>query len=315
MNHTTILNLEKPISRLVIGVDNQTELEPASVMFDDFMARGGNCFDTAHTYGAGVCETVFGQWMETRGVRDQVVVIGKGAHTPHCTPEDLSSQLEISLARLRTDVVDIYMMHRDNTDIPVAEFVDVLNEHARAGRIKVFGGSNWSMARVQEANDYAKSKNLQGFGVVSNNFSLARMVDAPWAGCISASDTESRDWLSKNQLTLLPWSSQARGFFVRGDQNFLEDDELVRCWYSPDNFLRLERAKELAQVKHCDPIQIALAYVLNQEFPTIPLIGPRNTSETASSFKALEIELSPEEVKWLNLESVLDSKNAGFPSL
>ena len=168
MNHTTILNLEKPISRLVIGVDNQTELEPASVMFDDFMARGGNCFDTAHTYGAGVCETVFGQWMETRGVRDQVVVIGKGAHTPHCTPEDLSSQLEISLARLRTDVVDIYMMHRDNTDIPVAEFVDVLNEHARAGRIKVFGGSNWSMARVQEANDYAKSKNLQGFGVVSN---------------------------------------------------------------------------------------------------------------------------------------------------
>ena len=90
---------------------------------------------------------------------------------------------------------------------------------------------------------------------------------------------------------------------MRGDERFLEDDELVRCWYAPDNFVRLERAKELALEKHCNPIQIALAYVLHQPFPTIPLIGPRNTSETASSFKALEIELTPLEVQWLNLES------------
>ena len=303
MNHSKIQHLEKAVSRLVMGVDNQTELEPASMVFDDFMARGGNCFDTAFVYGAGVCETVFGQWMEAGGVRDQVVLIGKGAHTPYCTPEGLSQQLQTSLERLRTDFVDIYMMHRDNTDIPVSEFVDVLNDHARAGRIKVFGGSNWSVARVQEANDYAQSKGLQGFSVVSNNFSLARMVDPPWTGCISASDAESRAWLTKNQITLLPWSSQARGFFVRGDERFLEDDELVRCWYAPDNFVRLERAKELALEKHCNPIQIALSYVLHQEFPTIPLIGPRNTSETASSFKALEIELTPLEVKWLNLES------------
>ena len=302
MNHSKIQHLEKAVSRLVMGVDNQTGLKPASMVFDDFMARGGNCFDTAFVYGAGVCETVFGKWMEAGGVRDQVVLIGKGAHTPYCTPEGLSSQLETSLERLRTDFVDIYMMHRDNLEIPVSEFVDVLNDHARAGRIKAFGGSNWSVARVQEANDYAASKGLQGFSVVSNNFSLARMVDPPWTGCISASDAESRAWLTKNQITLLPWSSQARGFFVRGDERFLEDDELVRCWYAPDNFVRLERAKELALEKHCDPIQIALAYVLHQPFPTIPLIGPRNTSETASSFKALEIELTPLEVKWLNLE-------------
>jgi aryl-alcohol dehydrogenase-like predicted oxidoreductase len=302
MNHANIPHLEKPVSRLVMGVDNQTELEPARVVFDDFVARGGNCFDTAFVYGAGVCETVFGQWLETQN-RDQVVIIGKGAHTPYCTPEHLTQQLMTSLERLQTDFVDIYMMHRDNTDLPVSAFVDVLNDHLRAGRIKTFGGSNWSVARVQEANDYAASKGLQGFSVVSNNFSLARMVDPPWAGCISASDADSRDWFTKNQITLLPWSSQARGFFVRGNQDFLEDTELVRCWYAPDNFQRLARAQELAGEKGCDPIQIALAYVLWQPFPTIPLIGPRNTAETASSFKALELELTPLEVKWLNLES------------
>lgn len=302
MNHANIPHLEKPVSRLIMGVDNQTELEPASVMFDDFLARGGNCFDTAFIYGGGVCEPVFGQWLEDRKLRDQVVIIGKGGHTPYCNPDDITKQLLTSLERLQTDHVDIYMMHRDNPELPVSAFVDVLNVHARAGRIKTFGGSNWSVARVQEANDYAGSKGLQGFSVVSNNFSLARMVDPPWAGCISASDADSRAWLTQNQITLLPWSSQARGFFVRGNPDFLEDEELVRCWYAPDNFVRLARAQELAHEKACDPIQIALAYVLWQPFPTIPLIGPRNTSETASSFRALELQLTALEVKWLNLE-------------
>jgi aryl-alcohol dehydrogenase-like predicted oxidoreductase len=302
MNHANIPHLEKPVARLVMGVDNQTELEPASVVFDDFVARGGNCFDTAFIYGGGKCEPVFGQWLKARGLRESVVIIGKGGHTPYCNPDDITKQLLTSLERLQTDHVDIYMMHRDNLELPVSAFVDVLNDHAKAGRIKTFGGSNWSVARVQEANDYAASKGLQGFSVVSNNFSLARMIDPPWAGCISASDADSRAWFTKNQLTLLPWSSQARGFFVRGNPDFQGDEELVRCWYAPDNFQRLARAQELAREKGCDPIQIALAYVLWQPFPTIPLIGPRNTSETASSFRALELELTPLEVKWLNLE-------------
>jgi aryl-alcohol dehydrogenase-like predicted oxidoreductase len=302
MNHANIPHLEKSVSRLVMGVDNQTELEPASVVFDDFIARGGNCFDTAFIYGGGKCEPVFGQWLKARGLRASVVIIGKGGHTPYCNPESITAQLLTSLERLQTDYVDIYMMHRDNLELPVSAFVDVLNDHLKAGRIKTFGGSNWSVARVQEANEYAKSKGLQGFSVVSNNFSLARMVDPPWAGCISASDADSRAWLTETQITLLPWSSQARGFFVRGNPDFLEDQELVRCWYAPDNFQRLARAQELAREKGCDPIQIALAYVLWQPFPTIPLIGPRNTSETASSFKALELQLTPLEVKWLNLE-------------
>jgi aryl-alcohol dehydrogenase-like predicted oxidoreductase len=97
MNHANTPHLEKPVSRLVMGVDNQTELEPASVMFDDFIARGGNCFDTAFIYGGGKCEPVFGQWLKARELRDQVVIIGKGGHTPYCNPEDITTQLLTSL--------------------------------------------------------------------------------------------------------------------------------------------------------------------------------------------------------------------------
>ena len=303
MNYGRIAGLEKPVSRLVMGVDNQTTLEHATIMFDDFLGRGGNTFDTAYVYGGGKCEQVFGEYLQHTGARDRIVVIGKGAHTPHCTPEGLSTQLAESLERMQLEHVDLYIMHRDNPEVPVGEFVDVLNQHRQAGKMRVFGGSNWSLERVRAANDYANANTLQGFGVVSNQLSLARMVDPVWAGCLSSSDAESRAWFASTQTPLFPWSSQARGFFVRANPEFTEDEELVRCWYADDNFVRLERTQHLAKQKGVDPIHLALAYVLNQPFPTFPLIGPRSVEETASSFKALEIGLSPQEARWLNLET------------
>jgi predicted dehydrogenase/aryl-alcohol dehydrogenase-like predicted oxidoreductase len=305
MKYGTIKGLDKKLSRLVMGCDNQPNLPWAAVMFDDWFERGGNVFDTAHIYGGGMMEKLLGQWIKTRGVRDNVAVIVKGVHTPYCFPDVLTVQLKQSLERLHIDQADIYIMHRDNPDVPVGEFVDVLNEHVKAGRIKVFGGSNWSLARMQQANEYAAKKGLQSFGVLSNNFSLARMVDPVWDGCVSASDPESRRWLAEKQMPLLAWSSQARGFFLEGRAapDNLEDKELARCWYSDDNFRRLERARELARKKKVRPINIALAYVLHQPFPTYALIGPRQLSETRSSVDTLKVELTPEEVKWLNLES------------
>ena len=78
-------------------------------------------------------------------------MIAKGAHTPHCDPESIGRQLTISLERLGTDHADLYLMHRDNVEVPVGEFVDVLDAEVRAGRIRVFGGSNWTPARLSTA--------------------------------------------------------------------------------------------------------------------------------------------------------------------
>jgi aryl-alcohol dehydrogenase-like predicted oxidoreductase len=196
-------------------------------------------------------------------------------------------------------------MHRDNPAIPVGEFIDALNEHVIAGRIKVFGGSNWELSRVQAANDYAKQKGLHGFSVVSNNFSLARMLEPIWRGCISSSDADSRAWFSRTQMPLLAWSSQARGFFVPGKAapQKTDDAEMVRVWYSQDNFERLKRVNLLAERRKVLPINIALAYVLCQPFPTYALIGPRRLDETQTSLAGLDVELSPEELGWLNLEN------------
>lgn len=298
-----IAGLAKPVSRLVMGCDNQTTLPHAAAMWDDFFERGGNAFDTAFIYGGGLQEKLLGWWMRHRGIRDEVVVIAKGAHTPACNPDDMRRQLQTSLERLQTDHADIYLLHRDNPDIPVGEFVDALNAEVQAGRIRVFGGSNWSLKRVAAANRYAQRKGLQGFGVVSNNFSLARMVDPVWPGCVSCSDAESRRWLKKHRLPVLSWSSQARGFFTdRAAPDKHDDEQLVRCWYSDDNFERRGRAHALAVKKGVTPIAIAAAYVLAQPFPTFALIGPRLLSETVSSLPCLGVTLSPRELAWLNLE-------------
>jgi predicted dehydrogenase/aryl-alcohol dehydrogenase-like predicted oxidoreductase len=298
-----IPGIDTPVSRLIMGVDNQTTLGHASAMFDDFVERGGNAFDTAYIYGGGIMEKLLGQWVANRGLRDEVVIVGKGAHTPYCDPESLVRQLEESLDRLQTDHVDLYLMHRDNEQIPVGEFVDVLDEQVRLGRVRAFGGSNWSIPRFEEAQAYAQAHGRQGFAVLSDHFGLAHALDVPWAGCRHVTDPADREWLECTGTTLLPWSSQARGFFARADRADTSDEELVRCYYSDDNFERLARARRLAAELGVAPTAVALAYVLAQPFPTFPLFGPRSIEETRTSMAGLDIALTDAQIRWLDLRS------------
>ncbi|GAA5128268.1 aldo/keto reductase [Pseudonocardia adelaidensis] len=297
-----ISGVDRDISRLVMGCDNQRTPEHAAAMFDDFVARGGNAFDTAHHYADGLMEKLLGQWIADRGARAEVVVIGKGAHTPNCDPPSVTSQLHESLDRLQTDHVDIYFLHRDNPDVPVGEFVDVLNEHVDAGRIRAFGGSNWTTDRIDEANAYAAAHGKRGFAAVSNHFGLARALDVPWEGCEHVTDDTDRQWFERTRTPLFPWSSQARGFFTgRAAPEDRSDPELVRCFYSDGNFERLARARTLGAQLGVTPTAIALAYVLAQPFPTFALIGPRSVDETRSSTEAARVQLTPEQVAWLDL--------------
>lgn len=301
MKYARVDDIAKDISRVVMGSMAFKDAEFAAPVYENFFALGGNCFETARHYGPA--EEILGHWIRSRDIREDVVLITKGAHTPNCHPEAVTEELAESLDRLETDYVDVYFLHRDNPDIPAGEFVDVLNQHKDAGHIKVFGGSNWTIERVGEANAYAARNGLTGFTALSNNFSLAQWNEPPWEGCVTASDPDSRRWLHEQQMPLFPWSSQARGFFVEGraTPEDRSDADLARCWYSNDNFLRLERARSLAVQKGAVATAIALAYVLHQPFPTFPIIGPLSPRETSTSLEAVDIELTPAEVRWLDV--------------
>lgn len=297
-----ITGVSRPTSPVAMGFEYFPSYASASILLDAFFERGGNLFDSAWVYGAGRSETIFGQWQRSRGLkRDAFVLIGKGAHSPLCYPDQIGRQLAESLDRLQTDHVDIYFMHRDNEDVPVGEFVDALNVEARAGRITdLFGGSNWSRARMDAAIRYAKKAGLRPPNALSNNFALAEMVRPLWPGCVSASSDDWKAWLKRRRIPDFAWSSQARGFFTEAaGRDRFDNREIVESWYSPRNFARRDRAIALAEELGKTPIQIALAYVLSQPLEIIPLIGPRSIAELDSSLEATALHLTREQVKWL----------------
>jgi aryl-alcohol dehydrogenase-like predicted oxidoreductase len=305
MNTIRIEGLEKPVTNLIQGSDFFTHevYDKVCSVLDNYFAIGGNTIDTAYVYRGGQSEETIGRWMKDRSNRDKVVVLTKGAHHnadgPKVNPEAIASDLATSLERLQTDYTDLYALHRDDTSIPVKVIIDALNEHIRAGRILAIGASNWTHKRLQEANDYATAAGLVGFSFSSPNLSLAKPNEARWAGCVSA-DADDCAWHERTQLPLLSWSSQAGGFFTG---NFapdkLDNAEMVRVYYSDANWERLRRAEELAKQKGVSTIQISLAYVINQPFPTAALIGAQNQAELESCVEGAQVKLTPDEVKWL----------------
>ena len=131
------------------------------------------------------------------------------------TPEDIAADLDESLRQLGLDTIDLYLLHRDDPDVPVGPIVEALNEHLRGGKIRAFGGSNWTHERIAEANAYAADHGLVPFVASSPQFSLVEQVDEPWPGCISIGGPDNaaaRDWYQNNQMAMFAWSSLAGGF-------------------------------------------------------------------------------------------------------
>jgi aryl-alcohol dehydrogenase-like predicted oxidoreductase len=134
--------------------------------------------------------------------------------------------------------------------------------------------------------------------------SLAVMEQPIYPGCLHMSDTASRQWMEQSKLALIPWSSQGRGVFTRpATENDLATGELAASWFSTDNWRRVERARRLAAEQDVLPVNIALAWVLHQPFPTFPVIGPRSVDELSTSLQALEVDLTLHDMAWLNLET------------
>jgi aryl-alcohol dehydrogenase-like predicted oxidoreductase len=315
MLYGTVPGLNKPVSRLVQGtVMVRSDSWDSSVeLLDAVYALGCNTFDTAHVYGGGDNERTFGRWVNERGLREQVVIIGKGAHhnqdRQRVTPFDITADIHDSLARLRTDYIDLYLLHRDNPAVAVGPIVEVLNEHLAAGRIRAFGGSNWSVSRVQAANEYAAAHGLTPFAASSPHFSLAIQHKEPWENCVTLTGEQgeaARRYYQETQLPLFTWSSLAGGFFsgrFRPDNldtfTVYLDKLCVQCYCYDDNFARYARAEEMAAAKGVSVPQLALAYVLSQPWNVYTLVGCANGAEFAVNAAALDLKLSAAEMAWL----------------
>jgi 1-deoxyxylulose-5-phosphate synthase len=283
--------LGRELSRLVLGtmVLSTADFEAGAALLDEYVRLGGNVIDTARVYGDGESERALGAWLERRAdIRDRLVVVTKGAHPEdgrkRVTPEDIEHDLRESVERLRGPV-DLYLLHRDDPDAPVGPIVECLNEHREAGLLRAFGTSNWTTARIDEANAYASSHGLEGFCISSQHLSLAAQNEEHWPDTRSAGDPAIHDWHVRTQTPLLAWSSLARGYFVGRD-----DPDIMRVYDNPENRERRRRAKLVGRRLGMSAAQVALAWVLHQPYPVYAAFGARTPEQLRRLYGALEVD-------------------------
>ncbi|MEE1049419.1 MAG: aldo/keto reductase [Clostridia bacterium] len=331
MKYSRIKGLDKDISKLVFGTATpklfaavapdatKQDEDGAFALLDEIYASGINAFDCAAHYG----EEIMGRWMEARENRDKCVIITKGAHPNNwrdrVTDYDILADANDSLKKLKTDKIDIYMLHRDSHTVPVGIIVEALNRLYQEGKISVFGGSNWTHKRIQEANEYALKHNLMPFSVSSPNFGLAEQVNDPWVGdakfadgCVTISGPENidaRNWYKENSIPVFAYSSLARGFLAGVFKSTepetakqVIDEPGILGYYCENNIERLRRCEILAKEKNVTVAQIAMAWIYNQPFEVFALSSPVTEQQIMENIAAIDIILNEDERKWLNLE-------------
>lgn len=326
MNYGTVNGLDKPVSRLVLGsvITSRSDDGRWFELMDAAFERGVNCFDTAHQYANGDADRVIGRWMAARGNRDKVVILAKGCHhsveRKRVTPFDLTGDLCDTLARMKTGYVDMFLLHRDDPDVPVGPIVETLHGHWEAGRIRAYGGSNWTWRRMAEANEYAAKHGLRPFTASSQHFSLAVQVRDPWGGgCVSVAgpgEAEARAWHVSNGIPLFAYASLSGGLFSgRFTRESFErmrdagqiDEACVRAYCHPCNFDRQERAVALAGELNVSLAQVAIAYVLSHAAHGLlaahALVGAMNPGELQDSAAAADLTLTLSEMDWLDMKS------------
>lgn len=311
----TIPGLSMQLSPIFFG----TAMDPvnqggagAPALLDSVLEAGVNAFDCARSYG--LAEETLGRWILERGVRDQVVILSKCGDIRQgkvmVNRSVIREQLAKSLDALRVNCIDIYLLHRDDPNTPVEEFVETLNEARREGMIRLFGVSNWTHRRIEEANRYAAEKGLAGFAVSSPNFGLACQLRDLWGGgCVTLSGPENREaraWYTRNGMPVIAYSSLGRGFFSgrfrsgdwEGARAVLDAYAQLGYLY-PENMDRLARAEKLAERDGCSVPEIAMRYVFGSDMNVFAVVSTSSPERLQMNLRAAANPLSAGDVAYL----------------
>ncbi|HUH38729.1 MAG TPA: aldo/keto reductase [Spongiibacteraceae bacterium] len=307
------------VSQLCLGTNQfGTGLDDtrAAAILDQFAALGGNFLDTARSYGdwipdapRGASEQALGRLLAQRD-RSQWVLATKGCEfdyragdfslrvNPNCLRQDVAA----SLAALQTDYIDLYWLHRDDPSQPVATLIDALIAEQQAGRIRYFGCSNWSVERIREAQAYAGSIGHSGFVACQPMWGLAEPDrEAMQRFSPGGYYEDGYQRLHAEGLTMLPYSSQSRGFFTKlaeqGDAGMPED--LAALYLNDANRRRLPVLQRIAAQRGASINQVVLAYLVSQPWPTVPIVGASRPEQLLDSNAACDLALGQDEISAL----------------
>ncbi len=290
-----------------VGLGFDFSQKQSNEILDAYVELGGNFLDTARVYGdfaGGVCgisERAVGNWLAARRNREQIIVGTKGGHPElsamnvgRLDRENLSDDIRRSLDDLMVDQVDIYWLHRDDVSRPVGEILETLNGFLQAGYTRFIGVSNWTTARIREANAYAAAHGMMGFCANQPQFSLARqevMTDPT----LYQMDREMYEFHVETGMPCVPFSSQAKGFFIKLHDGAEISDGAKRRFDSPGNRAIYARLLALSEETGYSVGALSLAYLTCNRFDIFPIVGVSRLSQVEFLREAGDARISLEQ--------------------
>ena len=269
-------------------------------VLDAFYEAGGRMIDTADVYSAwipgnkgGESEALIGQWLESRGVRAEMLIhtkTGMMGGKELYEPARVLRSLDESLERLRTDYLDLYYAHQDFAELPIEDIVGAFDGAMHTGKVRALGASKFSAARLEAALDAAARSGAEPFSVLQNQYNLVERGDFP---------PEFQRLCAERGIPLLPFFGLASGYLtgkyrdpadLKGDRSYRVKDFMAK---GPPVLAALD--KVAAETGASLPA-IALAWLRVQPGIPAPIASARSPAQLETLIESTRLELDAEQL-------------------
>jgi len=314
MDYEKLGNTGLDVSRICLGTMGfgvPSERWPQKWVIDEEKSRqiikkalelGINFFDTANVYSDGMSEEFVGRALRDFANRDEIVLATKVHFPMHDGPNSVGlsrktimSEIDKSLKRLDTDYVDLYIPHRWDYNTPIEETMEALHDVVKAGKARYIGASAMYAWQFQKANHIAEKNGWTKFVSMQNHLNLMYREE----------EREMLPFCKEEGIGVTPYSPLASGRLTRDwSETTLrsETDQVQKTKYDAsadaDRFI-VERVAELAEKHDVPRAHIALAWLLQKESVTAPIVGATKISHLEDAVAALSVSLTPEDVAYL----------------
>jgi aryl-alcohol dehydrogenase-like predicted oxidoreductase len=286
-----------------------SDQETSFAVLDGYVAGGGNFIDTADAYSAwvpghvgGESETIIGEWTAARGNRDSVIIATKVFSHPQfrgLSRKNVLAAADASLARLRTDRIDLYFAHRDDPDVPVAEAAGVFHELQVAGKIRHVGLSNYTAPRLREWLAVAAAEGYAPPVAIQPHYNLVER---------GAYESTLAPAAAEFGLGVLPYYALASGFLAGKYRSASDHAGAARQpgasrYLTPAGLAVLAALDSISADRGVAPATVALAWLRTRPNVVAPLASARTVDQLGALLASATLDLTADEAKALEVAS------------
>ncbi|GHT63213.1 hypothetical protein FACS1894110_00520 [Spirochaetia bacterium] len=286
MEYIQLTHTDLRVSRMSIGTAHyggMVPVEDCKAQLDYYFDHGGNTINTAHSFcdwlpgPKSQSELIIGQWIKERGTRDKIILGTMGAHPlfdgkdlPRVSPDAVKEDLDGSLRALQTNYIDLYFLQRDDIHRSVEELIDCLDEQVKAGKIRWYGCSNWTLARIRAARAYADKKGSPGFICNQLMWALAdiraeQVSNKNWV----LMDGETYGYHTQTQLSAMAFTGLSKGYFIRRSRGTAIPPKIEATYQCPENDRIFAKAEAFSRETGLSVADLAYLYFNVQPFPAV----------------------------------------------